>query len=48
MKEIIARISSVNDYVELAYKENENDTIFKKMVKAKPVNVFYTNSSAKL
>lgn len=31
MKEIIVRISSVNDYVELAYKENENETIFKKM-----------------
>ena len=31
MKEIIARINSVNDYVELAYKENENETIFKKM-----------------
>lgn len=31
MKEIIARINSVNDYVELAYKENENEIIFKKI-----------------
>lgn len=31
MKEVIARINSLNNHVEIAYKENDNEVIFKKM-----------------
>lgn len=49
MNELIARISSLNDYVEIAQKENEEAPVFKKIDKEKFIEIvnstFYSNNN---